>query len=436
MAEIKIVQSLKNRLPHVAISAGAASTTFVLSTAVIITVFTTGRNSTVPVLAAGISLAAGAYFLRTFGTLDGDYRWVAAVYVVYGYLYWLLLPVVFAIMNNSDLFLRLWGILGVNPALVAPLVLSVIVVFYLYGPPAALETGLSVLESKKAKSYLLALVFITPLLLAVTPMPFPQFDGERLPPAVCGERAGPHQSATDGVTPADGTDGPSDTGGTIDTDGDGLVDSAERASSGPLAAADPNRYDIFVEVDYRGTADAERIKQATTAVQKRFDQAPIDNPDGSTGIDLHIRFDDRIHTVDEVDLDDVSPGGYISEQCRDYRGAGYHYAVVSMGGSGGTGSYGRFVVRGSSPRRFSFTFMHELGHSLGIDTGAYHGVDSSEVSYETYPSVMNYNHNFTDTGLRYNDGDPFDDWAFIAEGYTPLRGGGECQSNPYWCPIA
>jgi hypothetical protein len=230
----------------------------------------------------------------------------------------------------------------------------------------------------------------------------------------------------------DSRESPTDGGETADRDGDGLIDSAERASSGPLAEADPHRHDVFVEVDYRGTADTEMIEQATAVVQERFEQAPIDNPDGSSGIDLHIIIDDRITTSDGIGLDSVSVGGQISSRYRDYRDAGYHYAVVDIGAYGGVGSYGRIVVKGNSTDAISHVFMHELGHSFGIGYDKYHGVDSLEVPAETYPSAMNYNYG----GLQYNDGAPFDDWAFIENGYTPKRGGGECHSTPHWCPIA
>ena len=55
------------------------------------------------------------------------------------------------------------------------------------------------------------------------------------------------------------------------------------------------------------------------------------------------------------------------------------------------------------------------------------------MSADTYESVMNYNYG---DELQYNDGAPFDDWEFIADGYTPKRGGGECYDTSYWCPIA
>jgi len=54
------------------------------------------------------------------------------------------------------------------------------------------------------------------------------------------------------------------------------------------------------------------------------------------------------------------------------------------------------------------TFVHELGHSVGISSRDYTGVDSEDVSYSKYTSVMNYNDPFD--AVVYSDGEPFDDW--------------------------
>jgi flagellin-like protein len=243
----------------------------------------------------------------------------------------------------------------------------------------------------------------------------------------------PTQTPTPTATPTPKpTVTPTPTPKPTDSDGDGLTDSAEQATSGPLAEADPHRYDVFVEVDYKGGSDSPKaITNELEPVVHRFEQAPIDNPDGSTGVDLHIVVDDQVPGGLPHDLDAVSPGGVVSKQYRDYREEGYHYVLFSMNApfAGGTGSYGRSVQLKPS----SHVFMHELGHSFGIGYDKYHGVDSTEVPYHTYQSVMNYN-GYSKGVLQYNDGGPFDDWAFIEDGYTPKRGGGECESTPQWCP--
>ena len=110
----------------------------------------------------------------------------------------------------------------------------------------------------------------------------------------------------------------------------------------------------------------------------------------------------------------------------DHRGYGYHYLLVvpevadvptfEVLGESGDGemlvqSVDRSDVRGA-------TFMHELGHSLGLDRNDFDGIDSAEYPVSEYPSVMNY-----DAGTRYygysSDG-AFDDWSAIVEDlYVP-----------------
>ncbi|MFW5939674.1 MAG: hypothetical protein ACOCSD_03910 [Halolamina sp.] len=65
------------------------------------------------------------------------------------------------------------------------------------------------------------------------------------------------------------------------------------------------------------------------------------------------------------------------------------------------------------------TVVHELGHSLGINSASFDGVDSEEYSAQEYDSVMNYNQD----EITFNEGEPFDDWERIREvtyGHTDL----------------
>jgi len=219
-----------------------------------------------------------------------------------------------------------------------------------------------------------------------------------------------------------------------ETGTDGDVTNADPDGDG-LTGVDSLRQDIYVEVDYVGIDDGSQIAAALEPVQQAYAEAPVSNPDGSEGIDLNIVVDDQLDLDDtDVTLDDVSVDGSVAEQYRDYRDSGYHYMVVNAEkGGGGVASYGRGVVNAYAvDQNMAATFMYELGHALGLGYDKYHGIDSREVSAEKYQSVMNYNY---DDGLQYNDGAPFDDWAFIADGYIPTRGGGGCKNTSYWCPI-
>jgi dipeptidyl aminopeptidase/acylaminoacyl peptidase len=67
----------------------------------------------------------------------------------------------------------------------------------------------------------------------------------------------------------------------VDTDGDGHVD-----LDLPALSADPQRKDVFVEID---PMPGDELAQAAIAdVVAAFAAAPVGNPDGTTGIDVHV----------------------------------------------------------------------------------------------------------------------------------------------------
>ena len=72
-----------------------------------------------------------------------------------------------------------------------------------------------------------------------------------------------------------------------------------------------------------------------------------------------------------------------------------------------------FTVAGtwSTNEYLGSTFMHELGHGLGLNSNDFDGIDSYKYSFSEYRSVMNYDapYNFFD----YSDGPPFNDWEHI-----------------------
>lgn len=79
--------------------------------------------------------------------------------------------------------------------------------------------------------------------------------------------------------------------GAADRDGDGLPDAWERAGETPdgaaLPGASPDRTDLYVQVNYG--ADVEPLSETEKAQLRAVWAAmPVDNPDGSTGIALHL----------------------------------------------------------------------------------------------------------------------------------------------------
>ncbi|WP_372479755.1 hypothetical protein ACAH01_15235 [Halomicrobium sp. HM KBTZ05] len=209
-----------------------------------------------------------------------------------------------------------------------------------------------------------------------------------------------------------------------DTDGDGLDDGAE-VGHDALDESDPFRMDIYVEVDY--VEGYKPPADALDPVTKAYAAAPISNPDGSTGIRLHISYDEAIETDERVSLEELRQR-YMPVYF-DHEADGYHYGIAvgdarhdGRSVAGVTQSWGDNrpflfeTARDDSDQTLSddsiaSTFMHELGHSNGIRPNDYDGVDSKTVSADRYESTMNYN--APDGYVGYNDGAPFDDWAHI-----------------------
>jgi hypothetical protein len=211
-----------------------------------------------------------------------------------------------------------------------------------------------------------------------------------------------------------------------DTDGDGLEDGVEVTR---LEDADPLRMDVFVELDYMdGT---EPPAGSIDLVREAYADAPVENPDGTTGISLHVAVDDAIPAEERTEWDRL---GALMAEHFDGENRGYRYGVVvrdvRVNGTDAAGAAASGVENGqfmfetapadatNATRITAGVFMHELGHSAGITPDTYRGVDSEEIRYQRYESVMNYN--APDHVVGYNSGPPFDDWAFVAENlYTP-----------------
>ncbi|WP_049899497.1 hypothetical protein [Natrinema sp. J7-1] len=237
----------------------------------------------------------------------------------------------------------------------------------------------------------------------------------------------PTRSDTDGDGLADGSEvheygtDPTET----DTDGDGLADETELHRRALYPDADPLRTDIYVEVDTMDGVALER--SAADRLPPAFEAAPLENPDGSTGGDLHMQFNETIPREASTDTGDLSR--YRSRYF-DREGMGYHYLVIvediaeerSRGTVIGKAGLGTMMVEAqSSPAETGSTVMHELGHSLGLSNGDFEGIDTDQYSFASYTSVMNYNsprdyYGFSAGGF-FNE---FDDWAYIDDHmFTP-----------------
>lgn len=197
----------------------------------------------------------------------------------------------------------------------------------------------------------------------------------------------------------------------IDINGDGEID-----FDLPAHGADPDRKDIFVEIDYM--AFHEPRADAMDDVIQAFAEAPVENPEGPDGIDLHLEVGEEIPHQDSLalwdDFDDLKPNWFGTEQERaDFANVlaakrlAYRYAMFIHDRTPTPGSSGRAEIGGNdflvslggsnwptdamghnvgSRTDQSSTLMHELGHTLGLLHGGSEGINCKP----NYLSVMNY----------------------------------------------
>jgi hypothetical protein len=177
-----------------------------------------------------------------------------------------------------------------------------------------------------------------------------------------------------------------------DADGDRLPDSWERQERTPagvsLPDADPQRMDLYVQVDYGGgtrpLSDAEK-----GSLESVFADMPVQNPDGSEGITLHI--DDQQPGGGPIGENVVVGGDARSDPVRYYsrsvmgaRRCVYHQVVFGTIERDGLAGYGHApgfasVVAGDDydydgdPSARVHVITHHLIHNVvGEVDGEYH----------------------------------------------------------------
>lgn len=215
-----------------------------------------------------------------------------------------------------------------------------------------------------------------------------------------------------------------------DTDGDALSDAAElfgvefenltvegkQFLDLPGLGANPLRRDVFVEIDYY--PGHKPRTDALERVVKAFAAAPLENPDRSKGIDLHYIIDNEIDPADVVADLGGSPDGEVVigaelpfftyqefekiklKYVDTVRHSAFHYALYADTMLHGAASGLSFhitghdfvLAMGAEPtlEQEAGTFMHELGHNLGLRHGGH-----EDTNYKpNYLSVMNYVYSF------------------------------------------
>ena len=207
-----------------------------------------------------------------------------------------------------------------------------------------------------------------------------------------------------------------------DSDGDGLRDSWEiegipyLGAGGSLeryilAGADPQRKDLFVELD--AMTGLSLSHAAVDEVALAFANAPLLNPFGPPGVTLHVVFDEvtlpyvpvwQTNGCWPLDFNSVKDAFYGTAAERadpnaaamlDAKRKAFRYCVVAdtagpkrIGGCGATPGDDFVIFRATltTPEREAAAFMHELGHNLGLRHGGGDGTNGKP----NYPSIMNY----------------------------------------------
>lgn len=213
------------------------------------------------------------------------------------------------------------------------------------------------------------------------------------------------------------------------------------------------RRDVIVEIESFDNFDRNELRANMNRAVQYFASVPLANPDGTTGIALHVIYKGPWPLKDH---DAVMARADASFPPRDRRGV-VHTMFARAGGplvSAINGDFGHFNGHWQE-------FLHEFGHQLDLVHDGYYGSGSgwtSDTGSAIYPSLMSYTYSYgydnQGEWVRYSDGKraslvlnprhlserlpfPFDDVRFLgAEPYhyriTPTPDGKETLIDWNW----
>ena len=240
----------------------------------------------------------------------------------------------------------------------------------------------------------------------------PDADGDRLPDCVEGGGGVFVSTLITGTSPTN-----------PDTDGDGLRDGDEVLGTVaglrlPQMGVHPLRKNILIEFDWFddalecGSHSHRPTPAMVQLVVDAFAAAPVENPDGTSGITVigdygqggEFTEGNRIQDDDGLLVGGVFNAEYIQHKAANFDPMrdGYFYYVMlpHRYGNSTNGSSGQAAISGDvmivslycarSETNVANTIMHELGHNLGLLHGGFESLNYKP----NYNSVMNYRYQF------------------------------------------
>ena len=184
-------------------------------------------------------------------------------------------------------------------------------------------------------------------------------------------------------------------GADADSDGDSLLDDWEINgidfdNNGtvdldlPAFGADPNHKDVFIEIDYMvlGGAGGHTHKPKAAALQiviDMFANAPVSNPDGTTGIRAHIDAgcDTIMNPVTNALWGSLSQSDVLTHQNNLGALSGGNYDWTAFDGIKSVGVPGGFAIQRADVFHYCI-FGHSLAAAFGSSSGISRGISASD----------------------------------------------------------
>lgn len=185
-----------------------------------------------------------------------------------------------------------------------------------------------------------------------------------------------------------------------DSDDDGLLDGWEvnglpRGIEPFEGSLSPTRQDVLLVVSRFDGVDEAVAKREVERSRSLYAALPTKNPDGSTGVTVHLRWTAPIPAAEQGSWWSVGNRVIAPRE----RGI-VHWMQVTPGGGGQAQQTGDM---GSAGAHWA-AFGHEVGHQLSLS----HEGDSTPAWCPLYPSLMNYAFNYALGGdpnaIRFSDG--------------------------------